>query len=683
MDKKSIIGLVLIFGIFIGYMAWISPTKEERAQMQRSLDSMVAARQDSIRTDSMLRAQTDSIQKALRDSILAVNPDATFDESSLLLVDPALLRQQLGVFGGNVALSTETIKVKNNRFDVDLVNKGASVNRVVLSQYYTFDSLPLELVSPNDDNMNMVFSTQDNRVINTKDMYFAPFVNGEKVEGNRELVVDGDSLVVAYRAYAIAQTSDSGMASNQSDSYLEFQYTFYPDSYEVGYKVNFHGLHQFIRSDDYLDFAWHNRMNRQEKVDQSLKGRRANRNKDIEKFNSNLYFKPIKDKVDNLRLGTDSEKNVKTSVEWIAFKQQFFCAILTGDQPFVNADLSTNTDKQDTAKNYLVDMRGTVGVEYDSEKDCSLGMTFFYGPSKYRDLRSMHNSYERMLPLGWGFFLIQWTSRLLVNLLNFLEQFNWNYGLIIILITLLLRIVLLPLVVPSYRTSAIMRILRPEMDALNKKYPAQEQAMQKQQEMMRLQKAAGANPMMGCLPMLIQLPILWAMFRFFPASIELRQKPFLWCDDLSTYDSIWDFGTTIPLYGDHMSLFCLLMFGVQFFYTWYTMKSQPQQNSMPGMKFMMYFMPFMMLFIFNNQSAALNLYYTISLSFTMIVMVLIRKFTNEDRVRAKMAAYELKARQKKASGNGKKSKFQQRLEEMQRMAEQAQKMQQQQQNQRK
>ena len=217
-----------------------------------------------------------------------------------------------------------------------------------------------------------------------------------------------------------------------------------------------------------------------------------------------------------------------------------------------------------------------------------------------------------------------------------------------------------------------MRILKPEMEALNKKYPNPEQAMQKQQEMTRMQKKAGYSPVAGCLPVLIQMPILTAMFMFYPVAIELRQKSFLWCDDLSTYDSILDLGFNIPLYGDHISLFCLLMFGMQFFYTWYTMKGQNMNAGMPGMKFMMYFMPFMMLFMFNSMAAGLNLYYFYSLSITMLQMVLIRKFTSEKKVRARMAAYDAKHK----NTPQKKSSFQKRLEEMQRMTEEMQKQQQ-------
>jgi len=260
---------------------------------------------------------------------------------------------------------------------------------------------------------------------------------------------------------------------------------------------------------------------------------------------------------------------------------------------------------------------------------------------------------------------------LIIPVFNFLETFNWNYGIIIIVFTILLRLVLFPLTFKSYQGSAIMRILKPEMEALNKKYPNPEQALQKQQEMSKLQKKAGYSPVAGCLPVLLQMPILTAMFMFYPVAIELRQKPFLWCQDLSTYDSILDLGFNIPLYGDHVSLFCLLMFGMQFFYTWYTMRGQQAQANMPGMKFMMYFMPFMMLFMFNSMAAGLNLYYFCSLTITMLQMVLIRKFTSEKKVRARMAAYDSKHK----NAPQKKSSFQKRLEQMQRMTEEMQKQQ--------
>lgn len=663
MDKKSIIGLVLIFGIFAGYMWWVSPSKEERAAMKAHNDSIIQVYNDSMAAV----AYNDSVQ-----ATMAASGSGTNDSSSADVQTKTDQQKQLGVFACNIAPSVDTLSVSNQLFEVDLTNLGAAVNQVTINNYRTFDGLPLVLITPSDKNMNLVFSTNDNRIINTKDLSFTPYVNGQPVSANAQYKVGKDSLVVAYRAFAGAAVDSGAAVSKQENSYLEFRYTFYPNRYEVGFNIYFHGLSSIVRSTPSIDFVWTNSMNRQEKVDQSSRNSR-NRNKDAEKFNSNIYYKPSNDKVDELRLGSDDDKKVKTPVEWVAFKQQFFCAILMSDKQFENADLVTKTNKEDTSLHYLCDMSSTIGLTYDSEKDCSMGMQFYYGPSKYRELRDMHKDFERMLPLGWGFFLTQWVSRfVIIPVFNFLEQFNWNYGIIIIVLTILLRLVLFPLTFKSYQSSAIMRILKPEMDALNKKFPNQDQALAKQQAMTALNKRAGINPLAGCLPMLIQMPILFAMFRFFPASIELRQQDFLWCNDLSTYDSILNFGFNIPLYGDHISLFCLLMFGVQFFYTWYTMKSQTAQANMPGMKLMMYFMPFMMLFLFNSQSAALNFYYFLSLSITMIQMVLIRQFTSEKKVRAHMAAYDAKHANAKPA---KKSKFQQRMEEMQRMSEQMQKQQ--------
>lgn len=660
MNKNTIIGFVLLFGIFIGYMWWISPSKEEQAAM--------IARRDSIQ-----KAYTDSV--ALVDSLNAVRARldslAAAGDTAAQKMLGKNLHVDMGAFNASAAGDSLNISIQNNLMQVDITNMGAMVERVTLSEYRTYNNTPLHLITPNKDNMNLVFSTEDNRVINTKDLVFTPYINGVEMDAAKDqikVLEEGDSIIVSMRAFV---NDDSNMI--QRDKYLEFCYTLYHDRYDVDFDIHFHGLSDVVRKTSYMDFHWSNNMSRQEKVDQSSKNSN-NRNKDSEKYNSNIYFKPSNDNVDQLKLGRDDKELVKTSTEWIAFKQQFFCAILMADSVFENADLATTTDRTDTSSNYLCDMSSIIGLTYNGDSDCTMGMSFYYGPSKYRDLRSMKQGFERMLPLGWGFFLTQWISRfVIIPVFNFLEQFNWNYGIIIIVLTFLMRLVLFPLTYKSYQGSAIMKILRPEMEAINKKYPNPDQAMQKQQEMMRLQRRAGYNPMAGCLPVLIQMPILLAMFRFYPASIELRQQPFLWCDDLSTYDSILDFGFTIPFYGDHVSLFCLLMFGMQFFYTWYTMRDQ--QQTMPGMKFMMYFMPFMMLFIFNSQSAALNLYYFCSLSLTMIQMVLIRKFTSEKKVRARMVAYDSKNQNKPQ----KKSKFQKRLEEMQRMTEEMQKQQQRQQ----
>ena len=651
MDKKSIIGLVLIFAIFVGYMFWVAPSKEEMAERQRVYDSTLQANLEAQRIEDSIVAA-----KAHLDS-LALAGDTTLVQGAERKV------QDMGVFNAAAQGDVRSFTVCNHVMNIEFNTLGARVDKVVLNDYLTYDSNELVLITPSEDNMNLVFSTEDNRVVNTKDLVFTPYIYGKAMENSVWNVKEGDSLEVRFRAE---------VADSLTNGYLEFCYVIH-DSYEVDFDINFVGLKEVVRNTPYMDFQWQNRMLRQEKVNSGNRGK-SNRNSDRERFYSSIYYKGPKEKnPNNVGMGQDKQKQVKTTLDWVAFKDQYFAAIMNaeGGVPFENADLAVVTDKRDTAKNYLTDMGAIIGLPYDANTG-KMQMSFYYGPTKLRDLRKMHRSYDRMLPLGWTIISKSISRYLIVPVFNFLERFNWNYGIIIIVFTLLIRLVLLPLVFKSYQGGAIMRILKPEMDALNKKFPAQEQAMQKQQAMMALQKKAGYSPMAGCLPVLIQMPFLTAMFMFFPIAIELRQKPFLWCPDLSNYDSILDFGFNIPLYGDHISLFCLLMFGMQFFYTWYTMKQQAGQASMPGMKFMMYFMPFMMLFIFNSQSAGLNLYYLISLTFTMCTMMLIRRFTSEKKVRARMAAYD----QKHANDKGKKKKkssFQQRLEELQKQAEQMQK----------
>ena len=655
MDKKSIIGLVLIFGIFVGYMWWVSPSAEERAKMEaeraRVMDSIVNAQRAA---DSVAAA------KAELDSLAAAG-----DSTALAATAPKV--QDMGVFNSLTQGEARQITVDNGKMALTFNTLGGRVDRVVLADYKTYDQKELELITPGDDNLDLAFYTIDNRNVNTRLLNFQPYVGNQLWTSDETLTLgEGDSVTIAFRAQL-----------DSSESYLEYAYTVHGDSYEVDFDINFVGLGNVIRNTNYLDLNWHNRMNRQEMVSDGSRGK-GSRNSDRERYYSSIYYKPPKDNVENLKMGSDDKEQVKTNLEWIAFKQQYFCAIITveGNQAFENADMAVNTNLNDTTHNYLTDMRATIGIPYSPETS-QMKMGFYFGPTKFRDLKAMDRGFEKMLPLGWTVISKSISRWLIIPAFNFLENFIKNYGLIILVFTLLIRLVLLPLVYKSYKGGAIMRILKPEMDALNQKFPKQEQAMQKQQAMMALQKRAGYSPMAGCLPVLIQMPFLTAMFMFFPIAIELRQKSFLWCDDLSTYDSILDFGFNIPLYGDHISLFCLLMFGMQFFYTWYTMRNQNMSGGMPGMKFVMYFMPFMMLFIFNSQSAGLNLYYLISLTFTMATMMLIRRFTSEKKVRAHMAAYD----QKHANGKGKpkkKSGFAKRLEELQKQAEQMQKMKEQQ-----
>ena len=667
MDKKSIIGLVLIFLIFLGYMFWIKPSDEEIAA-RRQQDSLMYV--ERMRADSV--AQAEAEQKHLQDSLYQLAMSDTSLSDSTGAAFAAAMKVNLGQFDPNSGNQRLNVTVANKVMTTDLRSLGASVQKVVLEDFKTFGDGPLEIITPDANNLDLVFVDSRNDVINTKMIPFATFVDGSQLVGDSFVKVpEGDSLTVSFRAYV--RPADT--LAVDEDAYLEFRYVFYDDSYEVDFDINFHNIKDYVSVTPNLTLNWQNSLNRQEQYDRSQKGRNANRNKDSERFYTTLFYKNSGDNPSSLKDGRDDEKQVTTPIDWVAYKQQFFCAILMAEDGFRNAQqLQVSTDQGNKNDNYLCDMSSSLGVDYDAMADnYAVDMRMYFGPNKYRLLKDMDRSFERILPLGWGFFLTQWVSRFaIIPVFNFLEGFGWNYGIIIIILTFLLKIVITPLTWNSYKTGAVMRHLKPELDAINKKFPKQEQTMQKQQAMSQLQRKAGINPMAGCLPLLLQLPIIYAMFRFYPASIELRQKPFLWCDDLSSYDSILNLPFNIPLYGDHVSLFCLLMFAMQFLYTVYTMKQQQGQASMPGMKFMMYFMPFMMLFIFNSQSAALNIYYFFNLLLSMATMFLIRAVMTEDKVRARMAKAE-------AAGKGKpqkKSKFQQRLEEMQRMSEEMQKQQQ-------
>ncbi|MBO7201555.1 MAG: membrane protein insertase YidC [Bacteroidales bacterium] len=640
MDRKSIIGLILIFLVFMGYMWWTAPTEEELAAQRAMRDSIMRAEQ--MRIDSLERAQNLSLaQENTLESQLQSDNDSV--RSAAL----AMAKNELGVFSNNLEGDSVTISVNTSTLNLEFSSLGARVKSAILSDYRTYDSLPLQLLSPNEQ-LNLVFLAQGNKLINTEKFVFKTFCNNVQLTDDATLNVEKDSLVISMRAY----TDDStGYNENQ---YLEFRYIVYPENYLVDFDIVFHGLNDVIQVQPYVDLYWNNQLIRQEK------------NKENERRTSSIYYKPVSDDVDYITEGRDEVEKQNTPLQWISFKQQYFCNVLIADKEFSNADLETRTNVRDTNSHYLCDMSAVIGLPYESVADYTVGMKFYFGPNKYRELADIGMQLDRQIPLGWGFFLLQWINRfVIIPVFNFLESFNWNYGFIILVLTLLVKLVLFPIAFKSYRSSAVMRVLQPEINEINAKYPKQEDAMKKQQAVMALYKKAGVSPMSGCLPMLLQFPILIAMFRFFPACIELRQQGFWWVDDLSSYDSVLNFGFNIPLYGDHISLWCLLMAAVNLWYTHITMKQQAATNTMPGMKFMMYAMPIFMLFALNSYSSGLNYYYFLSMCITIIQMWAIRKFTDEDKIREKIRLATISAKNKPV----KKSKFMQRLEEMQRMNE--------------
>ncbi|MBE0642286.1 MAG: membrane protein insertase YidC, partial [Bacteroidales bacterium] len=373
-----------------------------------------------------------------------------------------------------------------------------------------------------------------------------------------------------------------------------------------------------------------------------------------------VYYKHLEDEVDYLSERGDRQESIPTRLRWVAFKQQFFSIVLIADDHFLNGEMASLTEGQ--GGNYLRTLSASLSIPMDNADDTEAGMRIYAGPNKYSRLKKYEGlEMENMIPLGGTF--LSWINKFgVIPVFDLLETRIANYGIIILVLTLLLKLVLFPLSYRSYMSSAQMRVLKPEVDEIGKKFTDQKDAMKKQQATMELYRKAGVNPMAGCVPMLLQLPILIALFRFFPASIELRQQSFLWADDLSTYDSILDLPFNIPFYGDHVSLFTLLMTISTLIYTKINNQMMSTGNQLPGMKTMMYLMPIMFLGFFNSYSSGLSYYYFLANMITFGQMYIFRQVINEDKLRDKIEANKKKPR--------KKSAFQRRLEDMQKVQQQ-------------
>lgn len=644
-DKKTIIGLVLIFAVFGVWMYFTQPSEEELAQRKRMQDSVAAAQlkaaQDAKKAETAEQKLERTAKETAELALLAQGDD------SLASVAAKELDDRFGAFSEAAANKEKHLTVENDLMKVDLSSLGAQIEQVTLKEYKTYskDSVRFFTRGGNSYGLNL---TSGARIISTKDLNFEVFVNNKPYTGKEDLKVCGkDSLVVAMRLYANSDTT------SKNRGYLEYRYILRGNDYRVGFDIIANNLNRVISDEGLLEFVWDAHLSLKEK------------DKAVEVRNSSIYYL-LQDEVEYLKEnGADDTKEEKgIPIRWISFKQQFFSTALISEsnEHFSYAKMQTATERN-SEEGYLRTMSASLNLPFDKDKEYfKYDMDFFFGPNKYSVISDYDIDMEQIIPLGWGFFLLHWINRFVIlPVFDFLQQFGWNMGIIILLLTILVKLVLFPLAYKSYASSAKMRVIAPEVQKINEKYPKQDQAMQKQQALMGLYKRAGINPMTGCIPMLFQFPILVAMFRFFPASIELRQQSFLWADDLSSYDSILDLPFNIPFYGSHISLFCLLMTVAQLFYTRIMMKQQSQNASMPGMKFMMYFMPIMMLFILNNQSAALNYYYLISLCITFLQMFIIRKTINEKKV-----LQRLEANSKKPL---KKSKWQQRMEALQKQNE--------------
>ena len=629
MSKQSLIGLVLMFLVLLGFSYWQTSKMEKQREAAAAEYASQQSQTDDFSTGTGKPA---SFEAGDNPAAQASTQNGNAVKSHFDASHP---------FSAAAEGQEQHFQIENEVYTLDFNTKGGRISGITLKEYLTYKKEDLVLFDENRSDFYLQFFAQ-NRNIRTDRYYFECLMpQTTKVEGN-------DSVEVRMRLYPNGAGIDTATRPLFDKSrYIEFVYTIRGNQYMMGFDVNFVNTENLIASNtSFIDMVWNARLERLEKPS----------NTDMEGMNSSVYYKPSTDKVQYLKGTRDDEEELTTPSRWISFKQQFFNMTLIADNEFPSADIR-NYKRRQAAPDYLKDMEAVIGIPYTGEADQSFGMQLYAGPNKFRILRDYNLDLERLIPLGWGFFLIQWINRVaVIPIFDFLEAKGVNYGIIILILTILLKIVISPMTYKSYASSAKMRVIQPEIAELNKKYPKQEQAMEKQKAMMTLYKRAGISPMAGCIPMLLQLPIIYAMFRFFPASIELRQQSFLWADDLSSYDSILNLPFNIPWYGDHVSLFALTMALSNLLYTHMTMKSQVQANPMPGMKFMMYIMPIMFLFFLNNYSSALNYYYTLSSLMTFLQMFLIRKMINDEKVLA-----QIQENKKKPV---KKSRFQARLEEM-------------------
>lgn len=613
MDKNSAIGLTLILLIFIGFQWWQMPSEEQRAEAKRVQDSIVAAEQ------TQQRLEAEQIDAAVAESQVDSTTFVAVDDST----KNVRLKEQFGTFGDAATGEDGTVVIENDLLAITLNRKGGYPLSVQLKKYQTYDSLPLLLFDGEQNRFSLDFFAQ-NRRISTQELYFEPTTEGFSVSGD-------EKKSLGMRLYA------------GDNKYIEYLYTLTGNSYMIDFDMNFVGVDDVIeRTSTTLDLHWKDELPHQEK---SLT---------TERQNSTIYYRHTDEEVDNLSERSDDEESITTNLQWVAFKQQFFSTVLIAKDSWLpSSDLSTVQDE--ASEDVVKTCEAKLTVPYGHRPVENFGMQVYYGPNHYNTLKKFDLGLEEMIPLGWGIF--GWVNRFaVIPVFNLLKDTGLGYGIIILILTLAIKLILMPFTYKAYMSTAKMRVLKPEIDEINKKFEGKDDPMAKQQATMALYSKAGVNPLGGCLPMLFQMPILIAMFRFFPASIELRQQSFLWADDLSSYDSIFNLPFEIPFYGDHVSLFTLLMTISTIFYTRFNMNMQAGNPQMDQMKWMMYLMPVMMLGWFNNYASGLSYYYFLANMITFGQNFAFKKLVNEDALHKKLQDNKKKPQ--------KKSGFQKRLEDM-------------------
>ena len=612
MDRNSVIGLALIALILIGYSYFTSPSAEEIKAEQARQDSLKQAEQVLVDTGAVEVQQVNASDTASETSAGVLPAGA---DSLETILQQRERERAFGHWAPYIAGQAEEIKVETDRFTVFLSTRGAQITRVILKDFVRYSGEPLDMFDPESHRFTFRLPG-GNTPVESEDLYF-------QYTGAGNLKLTGEE-----------EQSLSFTAGG-----MQINYRFSGSSYRIGCDIN------NSPANDDLILTW------------SKSGWNNEKHLPTERQKCSVYYRYFEDKRDYLSESSEDEEKLETRTNWVAFKQNFFSTILiseSGIQPENSViRIRPFEEEEDTlrTKQYFAQLNLGEGNNHHFD--------LFYGPNDYGVLKDLEVEYaDKIIDFGWAIF--GWVNKYLIrNIFLLLDQTGMGYGLIILILTLIIKMLLSPLTYKNFVSSAKMRVLKPEIEKINQRMKDAD-AMKKQQEIMALYKQTGVNPMAGCLPMLLQMPILYAMFRFFPSAIELRQESFLWADDLSSYDSILSLPFEIPFYGDHVSLFTLLMCLSTVFYTRLNSTQMPQQQEgMPNMKVMMYLFPVMMLFFFNNFSSGLSYYYLMANVISIAQMYVIREFIiDEDKILAEIEA------NKKKKGKGKQSRLQRKMEEM-------------------
>ncbi len=616
MDKNTITGLVLIAILLVVFSFLSRPSQEQLEAQQRYYDSIAQVQQ----REAELRAKAEAA--LANEKAEAVNDSTTLFFKALQGEDAP-------------------VTIENDVMKLVLSTKGGTPSSATLKEYMEQDKkTPLTLFSGEDINLNFLFYNKQ-ETIQTQNYYFTP--------------INRTDSTVTMRLAATPQ------------SYIDFDYALHPGTYLVDFSIRAVGMEgKLAASNNHVDIEW------------SQRARQIEKGYTYENRLAELTYKISGEGTDYLSASSDDEKELAEPLNWIAFKNQFFSSVFITDANFEKAKLASRMEPQGSG--YIKDYSAGMNTAFDPSGKEATQMHFYFGPNHYKTLTALDDGREnewglnKLVYLGWP--IVRWVNKwFVINLFDWLQGWGLSMGMVLLLLTLIVKAVVFPATWKTYMSSARMRVLKPKIDVINQKYPKQEDAMKKQQEIMSLYSQYGVSPMGGCLPMLIQMPVLIALFMFIPSAIELRQQSFLWADDLSTYDAFITFPFRIPFLGSHLSLFCLLMTATTILNTKYMMQQQDTgaNPQMAAMKWMSYLMPVMLLFILNEYPSGLNYYYFLSTLISVATTLILKKATNEEKLLAQLEANKKDPRHMKKSG------FAARLEAMQKQQEELMRQRQQQQ----